>query len=184
MNFCFDTRLRVGGALVSDAVLDRPRDRGSCSAGCRRRRRTCRRRARRACRSCACALALLGRPLRRPDADEVDRAVARPWSCRRACRPRASRGTRRRAACCCRAPAGRRARLPLTAMLASGTGLPPRLRNMPESWPFCLGDLEPVDAIGVLAGAGQVPAAEEALILRRGGGQQDVDEDCGGDDRE
>ena len=72
--------------------------------------------------------------------------------------------------------------LPCTATLASGTGLPPRLRNMPGQLAVLLGDLEPVDAIGVLAGAGQVPATEEALILRRGGGQQDVDEECGGDD--
>ena len=45
-----------------------------------------------------------------------------------------------------------------------------------------LGDLEPVDTVGVLADAGQVPSTEKSLILQCGGGQEDVDEECGGDD--
>jgi hypothetical protein len=47
-----------------------------------------------------------------------------------------------------------------------------------------LGDLEPVDAVGVLARAGQIPASEKALRLHSGSGQHDGDEHEGGGDGE
>ena len=61
---------------------------------------------------------------------------------------------------------------------------PAPVEEHPGELAALLADLEPVDAVGVLTGPGQIPTAEKTLILHRGGGQQDIDGYHGSDDGE